>query len=95
MHGAGAALCNTAAEFCASQADHVAQHPEKWRIRLNVDLSGCSVDFDRGHRGSPAALKNGFARSAAVDRGRGENAFAPRSIVSVATPHPSDIHFLL
>jgi hypothetical protein len=54
MHRASAALRDTAAEFCASQADHVAQHPEKRRIRLDVDLPGRSVDCDRDHCGSPA-----------------------------------------
>src|SRR5208282_5643497 len=49
MHGAGATLRDTAAEFRASQTDHVAQHPEKRRIGLDIYLSGCFVDFDRDH----------------------------------------------
>src|SRR5258708_121008 len=53
MHGARAALCDTAAEFRAGQTDHVAQHPEERRIGLDIDLSRCSVDFDCDHRGSP------------------------------------------
>src|ERR1700704_4412025 len=53
MHCASAALRDTATEFCAGQSDHVAQHPEKWGIGLDVDLPGCSVDLDRDHPGLP------------------------------------------
>src|SRR5580698_2696549 len=58
MHRASAALRNTAAEFCAGQTEHVAQHPEKRRIGLDVDLPGCSVDVDSDHCGLLLALKN-------------------------------------
>src|ERR1700746_2899752 len=44
LHRAGAALCDAATEFCARQADNVAQHPEKRSIGLYVDLAGYSVD---------------------------------------------------
>src|SRR5579862_244758 len=49
MHRASAALRDTATEFCARQADNVAQHPEKRCIGLNVDLPGYSVDVNRDH----------------------------------------------
>ena len=52
MHGAGPAFRDAAAEFRAGQADHVAQYPEKRRIGLDIDLPGCSVDFDCDHCGS-------------------------------------------
>src|SRR5580700_9967144 len=58
MHRASAALRNTTAEFCAGQTERVAQHPEKRRIGLDVDLPGCSVDVDRDHCGLLPALMN-------------------------------------
>src|ERR1700739_3561084 len=58
VHRASAAQRDTAAEFCARQTDHVAQHPEEWSIGLYVDLPRYSVDVNRDHRGSPPALRN-------------------------------------
>src|ERR1700692_886481 len=67
MHRASAALRDTAAEFCAGQTDHVAQHPEKRRIGLDVDLPRCSVDVDGDHFGFLSALKNSLVRAAEVE----------------------------
>jgi hypothetical protein len=67
MHRASATLRDTAAEFRAGQTDHVAQHPEKRRIGLDVDLPGCSVDVDGDHCGLLPALKNSPMRAAKVD----------------------------
>src|ERR1700752_1342338 len=67
MHRAGAALRYAAAEFCARQPDHVAQHPEERSIGLYVDLPGYSVDVNRDHRGSPLSLRSRPVRSAGVD----------------------------
>src|SRR5882762_979574 len=53
MHRTSAALRDTATEFCARQADNVAQHPEKRSIGLYVDLPGHSVDVNRDHCESP------------------------------------------
>ena len=50
MHGAGAAYGNTAAEFGAGHAEHVAQHPEQRRIAVDIDRPVDAVDLDRrGH----------------------------------------------
>jgi hypothetical protein len=67
MHRASAALRDTAAEFCAGQTDHVAQHPEKRRIGFDVYLPGRSVDIDGDHYGLLPALKNRLIRAAKVD----------------------------
>src|ERR1700722_19994089 len=62
MHCASTALRDTAAEFCARQTDHVAQHPEKRRIGLDVDLPGCAVDIDVDHCGPLPALSTRLIR---------------------------------
>ena len=41
VHGAGAALRDAAAVFGAGQADLLPQHPQQWRIGIDVDI----VDF--------------------------------------------------
>ena len=43
MHGAGAAKCNAAAEFGAGHTEHVAQHPEEWRVGIDIDTVRGSV----------------------------------------------------
>ena len=50
MHGAGAAERHAAAELRAGQAEHVAQHPEEWRVAVNIDAVCVPVDFNgEGH----------------------------------------------
>src|SRR6266850_940501 len=50
VHGAGAAQGDAAAELGARHAEHVAQHPEKRRVRVDVGVARGAVDFDRdGH----------------------------------------------
>src|ERR1700722_7816227 len=69
MHRASTALRDTAAEFCARQTDHVAQHPEKRRIGFDVDFPGCSVDRDRDHCALLPTLKSSLMHTAKVEQG--------------------------
>ncbi len=89
MHRASAALCDTASEFCTRQTDHVAQHPEKRRIGLYVDLPRYSVDVNRDHRGSPPALRNRPARSAGVYCELPGNAVTVEPTASTASDRPA------
>src|SRR5262245_9378737 len=50
MHGAGAALGDSAAVSCAHQADDVSQHPKQWRVGIDVDLVRSSVDGKTRHQ---------------------------------------------
>ena len=62
MHGAGAAERDPAAELCAGHAEHVAQHPEEWRVAIDIDAVCVPVDFNgEGHGVSP--VSNGYQRS--------------------------------
>src|ERR1700719_604686 len=50
MHRAGAAKRHAAAELRAGHAQHIAQHPEKRRVAVDIDYVCRSVDFDgEGH----------------------------------------------
>ena len=50
MHGTGAAQRHATAEFRAGHAEHVAQHPEKRRIPVDIDTVPVAVDVDgEGH----------------------------------------------
>lgn len=44
MNGAGAALCNAAAEFRASKTQMIAQSPQKWRLCTSFHLHIRAVD---------------------------------------------------
>jgi hypothetical protein len=51
MDRAGATQRHAAAELGAGHAEHVAKHPERRRVVVDVDALVCSVDFDiDGHR---------------------------------------------
>src|SRR5262249_24377068 len=55
MYRAGAAQRHAAAEFCAGQAEHVAQHPEQRRVAVDIDAVRVAVDFN-GERHDAASL---------------------------------------
>src|SRR4029078_6720184 len=38
VHGAGAALCDSASVFCAGHADGIADDPQQWRIGFHIDI---------------------------------------------------------
>ena len=59
MHGAGAAERHAAAELRAGHAEHVAQHPEKWRVAVDIDALPAAVDFDGGGHGVLSRCING------------------------------------
>jgi len=45
MDSARAAQSGTAAIFCASQVERITQDPQKRRIGRDIDLAGCSVNY--------------------------------------------------
>ena len=47
MHGARAALCDATAEFCAGQADVVADDPQQRRRRIDIDRMRLAIDVER------------------------------------------------
>jgi hypothetical protein len=47
VHGARAALCDTAAEFCAGQADVIADDPQQRRRRIDIDRMRFAIDAKR------------------------------------------------
>src|ERR1700730_16282869 len=57
MHGAGAAQSGATAEFRAGQSKRVAQNPEQWRVRRNINFPFAAVypQSDVWH-GSPASF---------------------------------------
>src|SRR5271156_1202671 len=59
MHRAGAALCDPAAEFGYSEADHIPQGPEQRRIRRDIDRFALSIDLDcYRHARSPIQIRS-------------------------------------
>jgi hypothetical protein len=88
MHGARAALGDAAAEFGAGQADDVAQHPQEWRIRLDVDLVRSSVDLDGDHRGSPQrwVMQLGDGLTVTSRRNQTSSAIGPRPRCNALSP---------
>src|SRR5262249_38856440 len=55
MHRAGATQCHAAAELRAGHAQHVAQHPEQWRVAIDVDGANGAIDPDIVRHDSPPA----------------------------------------
>jgi hypothetical protein len=50
MHGASAAQRHAATKLRTGHAEHVAQHPQEWRIAIDIDITRVPVDFDaKGH----------------------------------------------
>ena len=45
MHGAGAAKRLAATELGPGHAEHVAQHPQKRGVAVDIDLMRCAVDL--------------------------------------------------
>jgi hypothetical protein len=45
MHGARPAQRDSAAELRAGHAEHVAQHPQEWRVAIDIDAVRLTVDF--------------------------------------------------
>src|SRR5262245_51955854 len=69
MHGASAAERHAAAKLRASHAKHVAQHPQKRSITVNVDRTIDAVDLNRGgHSYLPAASRPAYAGRPLVRR---------------------------
>ena len=62
MHGAGAAERHAAAELRAGHAEHVAQHPEEWRVAVNIDAMCVPVDFNGEGHGILSFLLMALAR---------------------------------
>ena len=38
---------DTAAEFCSGQSEGIAQHPQQWRVRLDVDIVVITINKER------------------------------------------------
>src|SRR5260370_42122382 len=51
MHGAGAALGDTAAILGAGETELLAQHPQKRRARVGVVVEALAVDVEDSHPG--------------------------------------------
>jgi hypothetical protein len=49
MDGAGAALRNTATEFCPGQPDLFAQNPQQWCLGLHINLMDFAINVERYH----------------------------------------------
>ena len=44
MDGARSATGNAAAIFGAGEADFIAQHPQQWRIWIDIDIMRCTIN---------------------------------------------------
>ena len=62
MHGASATQRHAAAELRAGHAQHVAQHPKKWRVAVDVNAMRLTVDYDGEGHGVLSFSTNGDLR---------------------------------
>jgi len=49
MYGAGTALADATAEFCACQIEVIAQHPQQWCAVVTVEFDVLGIHLKRNH----------------------------------------------
>src|SRR6266567_2418962 len=66
MHRAGTALGDTAAVLGSREADPFPDHPQQWRVSININVMGFSIHGQAGHLFPPGSRLAATAEAAGM-----------------------------